>query len=96
MNTTHMVVLWQHKRSMAMDGRRDVDGKMNITDVYCLLITLTCTLKAELRRAQLNGSAECMWKGPLAAAKQPWIGNLRSYDGNGNENVTMKLNFALS
>jgi len=49
-----MVVLWQHKRSMAMDGRWDVDGKMNITDVYCLLITLTCTPKAELRRVQFN------------------------------------------
>ena len=35
--------------------------------VYCLLITLTCSPKAELRRAQLNGIGRMHVKAPQAA-----------------------------
>ena len=33
---------------------------------------------------------------PSVEDKWKTLGNLRSYDGNFNENVTLKLNFALS
>ena len=39
--------------------------------VYCLLITLTCSRKTELRRAQLNGIGPMHVRAPLAAAKRP-------------------------
>ena len=41
--------------------------------IYCLLITLTCSLKAKLRRAQLNGIGRMHVKGAVAAAKRPWM-----------------------
>ena len=42
--------------------------------VCCLLITLTCSPKRlNCEGRSWTGSAECIWKAPLAAAKRPWM-----------------------
>ena len=46
-----------------------------------------------VRTADWNG---CIWSSQFWLRGLHTLGNLRSYDGNCNENVTLKLNFALS
>ena len=83
-DTEGLIKQQQHQR------QRKRQLKINISEMVTILLILL------LPRTFIADRARCKWVGRSAVEVNRKLGNLRSYDGNCYENVTLKLNFALS